>query len=455
MAAIDADLRVFHGAARVSAQPREAARGQIRQVIHVGCELCGILQPAADRQSLGGTRRREVDPGSLVAESPVGAPDCRTDLELAGAGAAKDHNALISGLATIMRILDRYIARRVFRGYALILVILVSAFSLIALVRELDSVGKGTYKASDAALYVLLTLPGWMVALAPAMTLLGAIVGLGELAAGAELIVMQALSVSRARIAWSVLKTGLVVMLAVVGVQEFAAPKLNQLAFDLRTQAISSSESTSTRRGFWSRNGLRVVHVRSLLHGRIPSEIEIYQFDNNGGLRFVAWAKEAVIQDSKRWVLHDVRQQFILKNKILTERFARLPWDSPFTPEEITNIMLPVEMLSPSELYGYVQYLKRAGLAAERPELTLWQSISMPLSTLAMVILAIPYVLGPIRQVSAGKRMLHGGLIGTSFHAGRQLTIQLGSLFHLSAPLVTLSPVAVMLGVAVWLYRRK
>ena len=192
----------------------------------------------------------------------------------------------------------------------------------------------------------------------------------------------------------------------------------------------------------------------ALLHGRIPSEIEIYQFDNNGGLRFVAWAKEAVIQNSDRWVLQDVRQQIISENKTLTEHFARLPWDSPFSPEEITKIMLPVEMLSPSELYGYVQYLKRAGLAADRPELTLWQSISMPLSTLAMVILAIPYVLGPIRQVSAGKRMLHGGLIGASFHAGRQLIIQLGSLVHLPAALITLSPVAVILGVAVWLYRR-
>jgi lipopolysaccharide export system permease protein len=111
-------------------------------------------------------------------------------------------------------------------------------------------------------------------------------------------------------------------------------------------------------------------------------------------------------------------------------------------------------MLSPSELYGYVQYLKRAGLAAERPELTLWQSISNPLSTMAMVILAIPYVLGPIRQVSAGKRMLHGGLIGATFHAGRELTIQLGYVLHLPAPLITLSPVAVMLGIAVWLYRK-
>ena len=353
-----------------------------------------------------------------------------------------------------MRLLDRHIGRRVCRGYALIIVILAAAFSLIATVHELDKVGRGTYETSDAALYVLLTLPGWMVELAPAMALLGAIVGLGELAAGEELTAMQALGVSRARIAWSVLKTGLLLMLAVMGLQEFVAPKLDQLAFERRTQAISGMESTINRRGFWSRNGQSVVHVRRVLYGRIPSEIEIYQFDDNGWLRLVAWARQAVIQDSKRWVLHDVRQQIIAENKTFTEHFARLPWDSPFTPDQITKIILPVEMLSPSELYGYVQYLKRAGLAAERPELTLWRSISMPLSTMAMVILAIPYVLGPIRQVSAGRRMLHGGLIGVTFHSGSQLTMQLGSLVHLPAPLITLSPVAVMLGIAVWLYRR-
>src|SRR6266496_3884368 len=123
MAPINAGLRIFYGVARFSAQPRKAARRQIRQVIHVGCELCGVLQPSANCQNLGGTRRREVDPGSVVAASPVGAPDCRTDLELAGASAAKDHSARISGLATSMRLLDRYIARRVFRGYALIMVI--------------------------------------------------------------------------------------------------------------------------------------------------------------------------------------------------------------------------------------------------------------------------------------------------------------------------------------------
>jgi lipopolysaccharide export system permease protein len=334
------------------------------------------------------------------------------------------------------------------------MVILAVAFSLIAFVHELDSLGKGTYGIYDAALYVVLTLPGWVVELSPAMALLGAMVGLGELAAGQELTAMQAAGVSRARIAWSVLRTGLLLMLAIMSLQEFLAPKLNQLAFERRIQAISGMELKGTRGGFWSRNGQLVVHIGHLLHGRIPSEIEIYQFDDNGWLRIVAWAKEAVINDSKRWELQDVRQQIISENKSVTNHFARLTWDSPFTPDQINDIVLPVEMLSPSELYGYVQYLKRASLAAERPELILWRSISMPLSTMAMVILAIPYVLSPIRQVSAGKRMVHGGLIGATFHAGSQLTIQLGSFLHLAAPVTTLSPVAVMLGIAVWLYRR-
>src|SRR4029450_2397579 len=106
MAAINACFRFSHGVARVSAQPRKAARRQIRQVVHVGSDLWGVLQPAADRQNLGRTRRREVDPGSLVAASPAGSPDCRSDLELAGASAPKGTNARTSGLATIMGLLE-------------------------------------------------------------------------------------------------------------------------------------------------------------------------------------------------------------------------------------------------------------------------------------------------------------------------------------------------------------
>ena len=95
-----------------------------------------------------------------------------------------------------MLTLDRHIWLRVIKGYALVIAILLSIFSLIAFVNELDMVGRGTYGIADAALNVLLTAPGRMVELAPATALMGSIIGLGELAAGHELIAMLALGIS-------------------------------------------------------------------------------------------------------------------------------------------------------------------------------------------------------------------------------------------------------------------
>ena len=175
-------------------------------------------------------------------------------------------------------------------------------------------------------------------------------------------IIPRPLGVSRARIAWSVVKTGLLVMVAVMGLQEFVAPKLDQLAFERRTHAIAGMESTGNRRGFWSRNGQRVVHVGHLLHGRIPTEIEIYQFDDSGSLRFVAWAKEAVIKDSKRWELHDVRQQIISENKTSTNHFAVVLLTLEDGRGGNWSWRCTEEMMSPADFDSLRELTKRSNL---------------------------------------------------------------------------------------------
>ena len=57
-----------------------------------------------------------------------------------------------------MLTLDRHIWFRVIKGYALVLAILLSIFSLMAFVNELDMVGRGTYGIADAALNILLAI---------------------------------------------------------------------------------------------------------------------------------------------------------------------------------------------------------------------------------------------------------------------------------------------------------
>ena len=78
----------------------------------------------------------------------------------------------------------------------------------------------------------------------------------------------------------------------------------------------------------------------------------------------------------------------------------------------------------------------------------------MPLSTLVMVIVSIPFVFGPLREATAGKRILHGSLLGVAFHFISHIMAHLGTILHLGAALTVLSPIAVLCGVAFWLYRR-
>ncbi|MDD5559397.1 LPS export ABC transporter permease LptG [Candidatus Methylomirabilis sp.] len=353
-----------------------------------------------------------------------------------------------------MSTIDRHIWLRVIRGYALMMAVLLSVFSLMAFVSELDSVGRGTYTLRDAVFNVLLTVPSRMIELAPATAILGSIIGLGELASGHELIAMLALGTSPLRIGLSVTVTGIVLMIAVVGIQEWVAPSTDQIAYTRRIQAISNPEALSTKRGFWSRDGRQFIRVHQVLPGRVLSDVEIYEFDDHDRLRLVTWAAQADPKDSHQWVLLNVVQRTTEAKGVATKHLASLPWAGSLTPAQVELLILPAEILSRAALGRYITFLKATGQDVARLEIRLWQQLTMPLSTLMMVLVAIPFVLGPLRKATAGKRILHGSLVGAAFHLGSHSVAYLGAIMHLNAALTVLSPLAVLGGVTVWVYRR-
>jgi lipopolysaccharide export system permease protein len=71
-----------------------------------------------------------------------------------------------------------------------------------------------------------------------------------------------------------------------------------------------------------------------------------------------------------------------------------------------------------------------------------------------MVLLAIPFVFGLLRLASAGQRMMIGSVVGVAFHLVSQIVARVGLLLNLSPAFTALAPVAVVLAVAAWLFRR-
>ena len=86
-----------------------------------------------------------------------------------------------------MTIINRYLAFQVVMGLGIATAVLLPLFGFLDLLDQLDDVGKGTYRVTDAFLHTGLLLPRRFIQLAPFIALLGNVIALGRLAVGSEL----------------------------------------------------------------------------------------------------------------------------------------------------------------------------------------------------------------------------------------------------------------------------
>lgn len=104
-----------------------------------------------------------------------------------------------------LTIIDRHLGSTTVMGFLLVLGVLLTLFSFIELMSQINDIGKGSYQLIDAFLFVALTIPRRAVELMPVSMLLGSIVALGMLADHNELLAMQAGGVPVRRICAAVL----------------------------------------------------------------------------------------------------------------------------------------------------------------------------------------------------------------------------------------------------------
>ena len=71
------------------------------------------------------------------------------------------------------------------------------------------------------------------------------------------------------------------------------------------------------------------------------------------------------------------------------------------------------------------------------------------MAVIAMGLLSLPMLVGSTRAISAGQRIMTGGIIGIVFYLLQQVTGHLAGLFQLIPSLTILTPVIVLLIIAV------
>ena len=333
--------------------------------------------------------------------------------------------------------LDRYLARSILSTSVLVLLTLVSLAAVFAFIAELEDVGKGHYSAGVAAQYILLTLPGVAYLLFAPAVLLGSLLGLGALANNSELTVMRAAGVSVGRIVRSVLITGVGLTLVVAVLGETVMPRTEQIAEELRLNALEKRLSRSGASALWVRSDHQYINIDTVMPDKTLLGVTVHTFREQTLIESLVAAR-AVRDDNNEWVLEDIKLTTFNEDEVKTQQQERASWSelsrssvsengspSLLSPELVTSLSVSNENLSARKLYDQVQYLRENQLDSSTTELSFWQKITSPLSTLVMLMLSLPFVFGSQRSGGAGQRVFVGILLGIVYVLVNKLLTQL------------------------------
>jgi lipopolysaccharide export system permease protein len=349
-----------------------------------------------------------------------------------------------------MKILSKYIAQHVVVSTCMVLMVLLALYSFMDFVTELDDLGKRNYQMSNIVAYLILTMPNRLYDLLPIAALLGSVMGLGTLASQSELVVMRTSGYSIRDINQSVLVVAMGLMLFALLVGEGIRPTAEQTAREMKSVAQTGTVGIRSSHGFWTRDGTHFNHIEKIQSNGSFKKVSIYEFDEQFRLRIITKARKAEY-DGEKWVLTNVVQSRIDERGVKIRSIKHAKWKTQLNPGMLNIVIVPPEYLPIWGLLDYINYLKENFQSVDEYELAFWTKIMMPISTAVMVLLAVPFIFGPLRSTPVGGRIFAGAIIGVGFHLFNQTFQQMGLVYGLSPWFAAAFPAMVFGGVTWWM----
>lgn len=338
-----------------------------------------------------------------------------------------------------MKLLDRYIAKTVLAAIGLVALMLAGLQVFILFVNQLGDIGIADYGILQAGLFVLLQMPYQVYVFFPMASLLGCLIGLGIMANNHELVVMRAAGMSIGQVTGAVLKAALILIVVVTVMGETVVPRLAHFANDQKMQAISAGQTLRTARGVWLRYHNDFITIGDILPNNILIGVHQFRFDKSHHLR-LARRIERIEYINGVWQAHEIHETIINNDSTQVQHTGEMVWDVSLKPK-----ILSVSSSEPDEmtLHELRQYLRTQGVSqqiARTYRLAYLQRLIQPLTTVVMMVLAIPFIFGPLRSSTMGSKLLAGATVGFGFHIINRFFGPVSQVFQWPPEVAALGP---------------
>jgi len=343
-----------------------------------------------------------------------------------------------------MNTLDRYLYRTVLIYALMALAVLVTLGALFLFISQQGDIGVGNYSAGEAFLYTLLNVPQQAFEVLPIAAMIGALMGLGNLASGSELVVTRASGVSVWRIAWPVGLAGLTLALTMYGIGEYVAPPMAQLAKREKTTSKLADVSFAGSSSAWVKDGNLILRGQTGEVDQAFGGVSLFELDGANRLRSVKRAESISVADPGHWRLHNVSTTLFTGDRIESQVVPEITMTSAVNPDFLGLAATDPDLLTLRGLASYIDHLRRNNLGTVPYEIGFWSRVARQFAVIVVTLLALPFVFGPLRTTGAGARTVIGTLLGVVFFLITGMVEKGGQLFGLNPMLVGWLPTAVI-----------
>ena len=353
-----------------------------------------------------------------------------------------------------MKTVEKYLAQTVLASIALTLAVLVGISTLFKFIDQLSHIGKGEFNFVTAAIYSIYMIPQDVELFFPMAAMIGGLVGLGSLAQSSELVVMQAIGMSKANVVNAVLKSSISLIVLMMVFSEWGVPQATKAAKELKTQAISSGQLYSGEQGVWAKDGAAFINIKEVSENGNLFGISVFEFDETNKLKTQITAEFGSFSKDN-WLLTDVTLKDWQAKHIETRWYDSRPWPTSLTPDKLGVVLVKPEKMPISELIDYLSFLKQNEQNAARYQLALWRKVFQPFNVAVMLLLALSFIFGPLRSVTMGARIILGILTGFSFFLFDRIFGSVSLVYEIPAIFGAFAPTLVFSLIAMWLLTKR
>lgn len=349
---------------------------------------------------------------------------------------------------------QRYVMKTVILAIALVLLMLTGLQAFILFVNQLGDLGKAQYGISQALYFIGLNIPYQVYLFFPMASLLGCLVGLGTLANHHELVALRASGMSIAQIAWAVLKGMIPLIVLVSCLGELLFPKMVLTANAYKTQILSNGQPIQSHQGVWIRSGQDVIRIESISLPSTLYGVDQFRFDRKNRLVRVRHI-EHIERENEHWIAHGVDETFLHSNGIDTQHRPMSPWEVNVDLRMLLATHHEPDEMTITELTHYLYAQRNSHQNVQNYQIAYWQRLVLPLTTMVMVLLAIPCVFGPLRSSSMGFKLLMGSVIGFGFYIANRFCGSLSQIYQFPAWLAAIGPTTLCAMLGMYLMQRR